>query len=98
MPGLSREQNEGESRQPEPYGLFPADESVYGTREMVGGVRNWTKTETGGGILRIVKGGNWGPPAAWCRAANRDVYVPEIVYAANGVRLAARRAPPDRDF
>ena len=38
--GLSRP----ERAQPEPVGTFPADESPYGVRDMMGTIREWTRS------------------------------------------------------
>ena len=89
-----------ESRSPmpnsEPYGLFAADESPYGVRDMAGIVREMTSTAGGPKAeLRVFKGGARGDPSALCRAAFRFVSYPSLVFAYNGVRLAAARAPQD---
>ncbi len=54
--GLSRP----ERAQPEPVGVFPADESPYGVRDMVGTIREWTQSWFDERAdLRVVRGGSW---------------------------------------
>ncbi|MBI3269652.1 MAG: SUMF1/EgtB/PvdO family nonheme iron enzyme [Planctomycetes bacterium] len=80
---------------PEPYGLFPLDESVYGARDLAGCMGTWTATLAGpNGVYRIFKGGTWGAAAPVSRSAARDAGVPGYVYADNGIRVVARRTGP----
>jgi serine/threonine-protein kinase len=82
----------GRSSVLERIGLFPADESAFGARDMAGVVRNWTSSEAANGSTRIIKGGSWMNPAAWCRAATRSGTAPSDVNGFSGFRLAASRA------
>ena len=84
---------EQEPRQPEPFGLFPLDDGPYGVRDLAGGVSEWTRTVSGGGAWRIIRGGAWGSGAAVCRAAYRTATSPEAVNDSLGFRVVARRAP-----
>ncbi len=84
---------EQKQRQPEPFRLFPVDEGPCGVRDMGGGIYEWTRTESGGGQWRILKGGTWGAGAAYCRCAYRYVSSPEYVIETLGFRVCARRTP-----
>ncbi len=83
---------EQETRNPEPFGLFPLDESAYGVRDLAGGVQEWTGTKSGRSWW-VMKGGAWGGGAARCRCAFRGAALPEIVNASFGLRVLARRTP-----
>ncbi len=83
------------TRNPEPFGLFPLDESPYGIRDMAGCAREWTSTESGdAGQWRIVKGGTWGAGSAVCRCAYRREHDTGRVLDDLGFRIFARRARP----
>ncbi len=85
---------EQETRNPEPFGLFPLDESAYGVRDLAGGVQEGTATKRGsGGQGRLMKGGAGGGGAAFCRVGFRDAYDPWLVLVNDGFRVCARRTP-----
>lgn len=85
---------ERETRNPEPFGLFPMDESPYGIRDMAGGAQAYTTGKTGvGGRWNIIKGGAWGAGPPLCRAASRMYSDPVDIHGTHGIRLFARRAP-----
>jgi serine/threonine-protein kinase len=83
--GLSRP----ERAQPEPVGSFPADESPYGVRDMVGSIREWTQSwfdERAG--TRAVRGGSWNfVGSRGFRCANRLGFSPSGGSSAIGFRL-----------
>jgi len=83
----------GPRDQPEPVGLFPADESPYGVRDMGGLILTWTRTPTRGPnkeIYRIVKGGTWRFPPSWSRICLRSAQIPpDVPDIVTGVRLVA---------
>lgn len=85
---------QGKTMLPEPLGLFPIDESPFGVRDLGGGMREWTSTEAGAEKQwRIIKGGAWSGPVAFCRSADRDAFEPVYVNTVDGLRLVARRTP-----
>ncbi|MBI2901372.1 MAG: SUMF1/EgtB/PvdO family nonheme iron enzyme, partial [Planctomycetes bacterium] len=75
----------------EPIGLFPADESPFGVRDMAGGRREWTASFGSDGSQRIVKGGAYGAFASSVRAAFHTVAAPHAGDITVGFRLAADR-------
>jgi len=85
----------GGSRQkiaPEPVGLFPANESVFGVFDMAGGVENYTSTEVT--VLdnvrgKVVKGGSYTASGRGCRAASFGVVAPSHASEFVGMRLVA---------
>jgi len=80
---------------PEPFGLFPIDESFVGVRDLGGGMREWTATVSGReNRYRIMKGGVWSGSASISRSALRDDLVPRGVSDFYGFRLVARSARP----
>ena len=85
--GLSR----AERAQPEPVGIFAADESPYGVRDMVGTIREWTQSwfdERAG--TRVVRGGSWNLVGArHFRCANRLGYLSTTGSSTVGFRLFA---------
>ncbi len=72
----------------EPVGLFPADESPYGVRDLAGVIMNWTETNAGNNQY-VVKGGTRIYRAAQCRAARQGFVVPGTRAPSLGFRLAA---------
>ncbi|MBI5365625.1 MAG: protein kinase [Planctomycetes bacterium] len=77
---------------PEPYGLYPIDESVYGARDLAGCMGTWTLTAAGPKeIWRVYKGGSWGSPEQACRLAFRVGWDPVDLHPRDGLRLAAQR-------
>jgi len=81
---------------PEAGGLFPADESPFGIRDMAGGVREWTSTPTGrGGLLRALRGGALGGDTTFCRIRyGGNIADPRGVLRTIGFRLVAVSKPP----
>ncbi len=78
--------------QPEPWGLFPVDESPYGVRDLAGGAREWTATPAGSqGEWRIVKGGGFSDQGRGCSPAGRVGLHPTLVNYVVGFRIAAQR-------
>ena len=75
--------------QPEPVGSFPTDVSVYGMRDVSGGVRDWCREESYGGASnrRPVRGGSWDSHERYCRIAHRTGYTPWYVASSFGIRL-----------
>ena len=89
---LASREGEQEHVRPESPGLFPLDESPFGVRDVAGGMREWTATVSGSrGEWRIVKGGSFGGPSAFCRLAFRNDDVSWGVYNDNGLRFFVRR-------
>ncbi len=84
---------ESKLRQPEPFGLFPVDESPYGVRDMAGDICEWTRSKSRGRGWRIYKGGAWGTGASNCRAAARSDGSPEELSEQIGFRVFAHRTP-----
>jgi len=76
---------------PEPSGLFPLDESVFGVRDLGGNAREDTATDSGNRRWRVTKGGSWTGPESGCRSASRFDAAPELVESWRGLRLIARR-------
>ncbi len=73
----------------EPIGTFPTDESVYGVRDLAGGVQDWIDAYTDRDAnIRVRMGGSWRVSAYACRAACRYGWPPEAVYPDLGFRLA----------
>jgi serine/threonine-protein kinase len=86
--------------QPEPVGAFPTDISIYGVRDLAGGMRDWCGDETYGGdpIRRPVRGGSWLTRARNGRSAIRYGYEPWGVgtyYGLRAARVAASSGPQD---
>ncbi len=74
--------------QPEPVGSFPTDVSVYGVRDLAGGVRDWcNETSYGNTNQRPVRGGAWDSHEQYCRIAHRTGYMPWYVFSSFGIRL-----------
>ena len=71
-------------------GSFAADVSVYGVRDLAGGIREWCGDPTFDGreTGRPVKGGSWGSEPRTCRLATRMGLEPWYVVTTYGFRLA----------
>ena len=80
--------------QPEPVGAFPTDVSVYGARDLAGGMRGWCAdtSHSDDPKRRPVRGGSWNSIPRNCRAAYRYGNEPWDVYADFGFRVV-RPAP-----
>jgi serine/threonine-protein kinase len=80
--------------QPEPVGVFAADESPYGVRDLAGGVREWASdvhrdSEGDGGTDHyIIRGGAWSLTEHFLRAACRSHMRPTFRDPTVGFRLA----------
>lgn len=83
----SRSLEQGE-RSPQPIGMFPADESVYGVRDMAGNVAEWTSSSGVTPKTLVFKGGNCGRSPDFCRAASRE-HASELGEEGIGIRLVA---------
>ena len=80
--------------QPEPVGVFEADVSPYGVRDMAGGVREWTADIYGGEVgeaeeeaQRAVRGGCWGDSESYQLSARRLHLFPYFRNPTTGFRL-----------
>ena len=75
--------------QPEPIGTFATDVSVYGMRDVSGGVRDWCcETSYEGAVhRRPVRGGSWDSHVRYCRISHRTGYTPWYVATSFGLRL-----------
>jgi len=76
---------------PEPVEAFPTDVSVYGVRDLAGGVREWCgDADYDGDAGRApVRGGGWNSIERVVRAANRYGFEVNAVHGYIGFRLAA---------
>jgi serine/threonine-protein kinase len=89
---LDSRTDEQQQLQLEPWGLFPADESPYGVRDLGGGGAEWTVTFDGPhDEWRVQKGGSFAGQARACRSAGRVVSLPQAVHYNVGFRVVARR-------
>ncbi len=73
----------------ERIGLFPADESPFGVRDMAGVIANWLNTRSEDFSVWAVKGGGWSSSSRYCRSASRATFPPRTASMHIGVRLAA---------
>ncbi len=90
-----------ERPRPQPVGCAADDESPYGVRDMVGGVRTWCASDyhrlgperdrvdlhLPRGRFRVVRGGTWASKAQYCRPAGRYANRPDQRFRIIGVRL-----------
>ncbi len=74
----------------EPVGLFPADESPYGVRDLAGVVANWTRGD-GQRAWGVIKGGSAKLTAVFSRSASRVNLATADVREGVGFRLAAEK-------
>lgn len=80
---------------PEPVGLFPDDESVYGVRDLTGSVAEWTADWDGEGRVFWVKGGAWSSQEPeQDRIAARRALAPTAITSIVGIRLIVRVLEP----
>jgi formylglycine-generating enzyme required for sulfatase activity/predicted Ser/Thr protein kinase len=79
---------------PEPVGLFPDDESVFGVRDLTGSAEEWTSTWDGSRGAFVVRGGSWATevPADGGLAARLFVR-PQAAPARVGFRVIVRAEP-----
>jgi serine/threonine-protein kinase len=73
---------------PERRGVFTADESPYGVRDMAGGIADWTAGVDG--TRAIAKGGAWCDWAPDCNLGARRIYALNERAARVGFRLARK--------
>ena len=80
--------------QPERVGAYASDVSVYGVRDLAGGVRDWCGDASfdGDAKRRPVRGGSWNITAQHSRLACRNGTLSTNVSPSVGIRL--RRAAP----
>ena len=78
---------------PAAVGTYPVDTSVYGARDLAGGVREWTASlyDEGSHVLR---GGTFGDDADDLRSAGRAGLMPFIRWSFIGFRLIAEQPRP----
>ena len=76
--------------QPEKIGAFPTDVSVYGVRDLAGGVRDWCGDQVWGEdpLRRPIRGGSWSSSAIFCRTTHRFGHEVWHVDSNYGFRLA----------
>ena len=74
----------------------PEDVSIYGVRDVAGGVRQWCSDSSfeGDRGRRPVRGGSWAHDARYCRLASRTGASPQQAHGGTGVRLV-RALPLD---
>jgi formylglycine-generating enzyme required for sulfatase activity len=81
---------------PQPAGSRPHDVSVYGVRDMAGGMHDWCAPDgPADGDLRPVRGGSWDGSQNPCHLAFRGRDLRWNVYATYGFRLACDPIPPE---
>jgi len=82
---------------PEPVGQRPGDVSVYGVRDLAGGVREWCGDDMFGpdDPRRPVRGGSWHTAESWCHLATRLGFAVDYVAANQGFRLARPLRAPE---
>ncbi len=71
--------------EPEPVGSFELDCSVYGVRDMAGGMREMCLSERGS--IPVVRGGCWSDSGLFCRLAFRHPTQVDFVHTGLGFRL-----------
>jgi len=88
-----------ERAQPEPIGVFPADVSPYGVRDMAGSARDWTsdvhrvrslsppEARPDPTAARVIRGGMWCSRRQQCRCAERSGHRPDFRDPGTGLRL-----------
>ncbi|MGF1511086.1 MAG: SUMF1/EgtB/PvdO family nonheme iron enzyme [Myxococcota bacterium] len=74
--------------EPEPVGTFPSDRSVYGARDMAGGIRELCWGTVEGERRPVMRGGCWHDTGLFCRVAFRHVTQMDFVNSGLGFRLA----------
>ncbi len=73
----------------ERIGLFPADESPWGVRDLAGVVQNFTSTMPFENVTCFIKGGSWQDDSMDARAASRRWIATGARMPNVGIRLAA---------
>lgn len=74
--------------EPEPVGTFATDVSVYGARDMAGGIREICETTAEGRTAAVMRGGCWHDTGLFCRVAFRHITTSDFVNTGLGFRLA----------
>ncbi len=74
--------------EPEPVGAFPIDCSVYGARDMAGGIRELCWGQVDGETRPVMRGGCWHDTGLFCRVAFRHITQMDFVNTGLGFRLA----------
>ena len=69
---------------------YPVDTSVYGCRDMAGGMREWTSSTFSEGQM-VLRGGTWGDDADDLRCACRSGVQPTFRYSFVSFRIASDR-------
>jgi serine/threonine-protein kinase len=84
-----RDSRQGRPR-PEPVGVFEPDRSVFGVRDLAGGIREWCGDTSYGpdATRRPIRGGSWFAYARFCRSAHRNGHEPWFVHSNHGFRVA----------
>ena len=77
----------------EPVGVFAADTSPYGVRDLAGGVQEWCKGRDDELIDQPVKGGSWNQDQRAARLASRVQILAAARSAGIGMRLVYDRQP-----
>ena len=87
-----------EPSQPEPVGVFETDCSIYGVRDLAGGVKEWTESSAWSDQVtdetvpnmaeKAVRGGSWGLTEHFSRCASRSFILPDQRDPQTGFRLA----------
>ena len=73
---------------PEPIGSFPTDVSVFGVRDLAGGVAEWTASPyRSDPAQRSVRGGSWGTRAHRCALTFRGIATADTPSSDLGFRL-----------
>lgn len=83
---------------PSPIGAFPEDRSVYGVRDLAGGVKDWCGDDgfEGDPAQRPNRGGFWHGGWSGAQLHRRAGNLPNEVYTIFGFRLALDLPPPGR--
>ena len=74
---------------PEPVGMFPTAQSVYGMGDAAGNVWDWTDSWFAErSALRVLRGGSWNDDPTSLRCGIRSRYEPRLRYTLLGFRCA----------
>ena len=75
---------------------FALDQSVYGIRQLAGGVSEWTGSGIKDTVDRVIKGGNWTSGTLECRSASR--YGESMDNVRNNLGFRVARSLREDDF
>ncbi|MCB9683527.1 MAG: SUMF1/EgtB/PvdO family nonheme iron enzyme [Alphaproteobacteria bacterium] len=78
---------------PWPVGRYPVDTSVYGVKDLAGGMREWTASMFDEGQM-VLRGGTWGDDADDLRCACRSGVQPGFRYSFVSFRLVSEVPAP----